>query len=417
MRIRNIGIFFTIMMFMILGLTIFLFSKSSTDRRNMVDYSERMGAVISALQDSSDTDAIQAKYDCVIIFRDDAMYESRLMSVIAADDVVMDYEKDGMPVAKVAFPGKADHYEALRHATMLVISGIITGVLAAGYLVLILLYNQYERPFHKLQNFAQNVARGNLDIPLKMEKNNYFGAFTESFDLMRTELKAAKESEYRANASKKELMAELSHDMKTPIATIKASSEVMYTTLACGRSREPQYYLDKLSVVIKKADMMNQLIDNMFHATLEELQTLKVNATEQSSAVVSQILKDQQDYIGIHFEHEVPEMLVYIDTLRFGQVVDNIVNNACKYAGTDLFADYMEKDNGLLVKLYDKGPGADEEELALLTQKFYKGRNGKSQNGAGLGLYLADYFMQQMGGSFSCYNENGFVTELFLRKV
>ena len=110
-------------------------------------------------------------------------------------------------------------------------------------------------------------------------------------------------------------------------------------------------------------------------------------------------------------------MLVYIDTLRFGQVVDNIVNNACKYAGTDLFADYMEKDKGLLVKLYDKGPGADEEELALLTQKFYKGRNGKSQNGAGLGLYLADYFMQQMGGSFSCYNENGFVTELFLRKV
>ena len=62
-------------------------------------------------------------------------------------------------------------------------------------------------------------------------------------------------------------------------------------------------------------------------------------------------------------------------------------------------------------------PGVDNEELILVTQKFYKGRNGENKNGAGLGLYLADYFMKQMRGSFNCYNDKGFVIELFLSKV
>ena len=83
------------------------------------------------------------------------------------------------------------------------------------------------KPFKKLQSFAVNVARGNLDIPLKMDKNNPFGAFTESFDIMREELAAARQSEYAANRSKKELVASLSHDIKTPVASIKAVSELM----------------------------------------------------------------------------------------------------------------------------------------------------------------------------------------------
>ena len=77
-----------------------------------------------------------------------------------------------------------------------------------------------------MKDFAERIADGNLDIPLKMDRQNLFGAFTESFDIMRTELKKSRIAEANANESKKELVAKLSHDIKTPIASIKAASEV-----------------------------------------------------------------------------------------------------------------------------------------------------------------------------------------------
>ncbi|HKM00196.1 MAG TPA: histidine kinase dimerization/phospho-acceptor domain-containing protein, partial [Mobilitalea sp.] len=136
------------------------------------------------------------------------------------------------------------------------------------------------RPFRKLQNFARHVAEGRLDLPLEMDKGNRFGAFTESFDLMREELGKARENERIANQSKKELVASLSHDIKTPVASIKAVSEVMY-----ARAKE-EYDRKQLETINAKADQINTLITNMFNATLEELQELKVTATEQSSQIL-----------------------------------------------------------------------------------------------------------------------------------
>lgn len=405
------------MMCILLGITVFIFNKDSNDYSDMVDYNKRFNGVIEAINGGQNLGSIEKKFGCTIIYHDDVVYKSLLMSAIADESIIMDYEEDGSIIAKVVFPGNVSHSNEIRHTTMRMIIGILVGMLVIGYIVLAFLHFQYERPFHKLRNFAQNVARGNLDIPLKMEKDNYFGVFTESFDLLRVELKKAKENEYKANTSKKELVAELSHDMKTPIATMKATCEVMYASLERNRDLDPTYYQDKLSIIINKTDMINQLIDNMFHTSLEELQTLKVNATEQQSTIIQQILNEQQDFIGIKHSCEIPEMLIYIDILRFRQVVDNIVNNANKYAGTDLYINYIEKDNGLLIQIRDRGPGVDDEEIILITQKFYKGKNANKQNGAGLGLYLVDYFMQKMGGSFHCYTDNGFVIELFLLKV
>lgn len=140
------------------------------------------------------------------------------------------------------------------------------------------------RPFRKLKDFAKHVAAGNFDIPLEMDRGNQFGAFTESFDLMRDELAKAKESERLANQSKKELVASLSHDIKTPVASIKAVSEVMML--------EPlsQDDLSQLKVIDCKADQINTLITNMFNATLHELQVLSVTVTELPSTVLKDFI-------------------------------------------------------------------------------------------------------------------------------
>jgi signal transduction histidine kinase len=106
---------------------------------------------------------------------------------------------------------------------------------------------------------------------------------------------------------------------------------------------------------------------------------------------------------------DAPPCLLYIDRLRLSQVFDNIFNNSYKYAGTAMKVQYDFSGDYLAVKIVDFGPGVPEEILPLISNKFYRGENAQGISGSGLGLYLARYFIEQMGGGF-CYEnhvENG----------
>ena len=155
-----------------------------------------------------------------------------------------------------------------------------------------------------------------------MEKGNFFGAFTESFDIMREELRRARENEYLANVSKKELVAELSHDIKTPVSAIKAVCEVLEIKAKNADT------LEKLGIIAAKADTIDHLAGNMFHATLEELEVLKVEPKEERSTLIPDMFKELKYYGDIRLENEIGECLVWMDKLRMEQVINNIVNNS-----------------------------------------------------------------------------------------
>jgi nitrogen fixation/metabolism regulation signal transduction histidine kinase len=138
-------------------------------------------------------------------------------------DTIVDITSDGVTVGKVVFHNDTENIMRQNRTSLIFASAItiITLLLIfAGYTFY--LHITLLRPFRKMQSFAHQIAAGNLDIPLNMDRNNLFGAFTESFDLMREELHRARENERTADKSKKELVASLSHDIKTPVAYIKA---------------------------------------------------------------------------------------------------------------------------------------------------------------------------------------------------
>jgi signal transduction histidine kinase len=264
------------------------------------------------------------------------------------------------------------------------------------------------RPFHKLKVFAQHVAEGNLDLPLTMDRENMFGAFTESFDLMRDELNKARENERLANQSKKELVASLSHDIKTPVASIKAVSEIMQVKSSDEEEKE------QFNTIIEKADQINALITNMFNATLEELQELKVTVTEQSSQLIYGLIK-KADYYNQVTISGISECIIVVDLLRLSQVIDNIIQNSYKYAGTSIEVTSSIQCRYLEITLKDFGKGVSEEEKPLLFHKFYRAGNSEGKSGAGLGLYISKYLMEKMSGEIECENvEDGFVLRLKL---
>lgn len=253
-------------------------------------------------------------------------------------------------------------------------------------------------------------TEGSLGKLPGVQKHNFFGAYTESFDLMREELKRAREGEYQANLSKKELVAELSHDIKTPIATIQATCEVLNL-----RTREEDTR-KKLTVIQSKADTVSRLVDNMFHATLEELTVLKVEPEEVNALEIQQMFQNYEGCGEIQCRNEIMPCLLVADKIRLEQAVDNIINNSLKYAGTKITVTFREEQKGVCIQIRDEGPGVSKEELAMITGKFYRGSNAKGKAGSGLGLYLSRLFLEQMGGGLECSLQEGFVVELFLKK-
>ena len=358
---------------------------------------------------------LEDEYDCYIVLTSEDQYESENSLYIKKGYSVFDYTSNGEILGKIAFPAREKEFEARRDNEKKVMIQILIIAMAAGLTLLFFVWYFFVRPFRDLKVFAEHVSKGNLDLPLKMRKHNYFGAFTESFDRMREELKKSSEREIEADRSKKELVAELSHDIKTPVATIQATCEVMEMKY---KDKDPDIN-EKVAIIKSKATSVEHLIDNMFRATLEELEELKVEPREESSLILGDMLSELQFYGTVEQKNEVPQCLISVDKLRLEQVINNIAGNSFKYAGTPLKVEFISDEKMVHMLFMDRGPGVPEEEISMLTTKFYRGSVASGKDGSGLGLYLASNFMERMGGGLEIRNRDGggLVVEIVIKKV
>ena len=290
---------------------------------------------------------------------------------------------------------------------------LLTYLLLAAFLLICFLYLYFSliRPFQKLTYFAKNISNGNFDAPLPMDKKNIFGAFTESFDVMREALAEARRNEQLANQSKTELVASLSHDIKTPTTSIKIITELLLVTAKDEALRS------KLNTIYMKAEQIETLINNLFHASLEELGELSINTADEQSLVLYDLIKNAEYGEQQITVDTVPPCIVRVDLLRLGQVFTNIIKNSHKYASTPIHIHFAFIPGFLQINIDDFGPGVKEDEIAYILQKFYRGTNAtlKKKEGEGLGLFIAKSLMNKMNGDIECVNrQDGFTVKLFI---
>lgn len=333
-----------------------------------------------------------------ILFESDENISDSINEAIRHRDTILNIEIDGNIVGKIIiYNNSIEVFNAQKQIIIIVLAVAIALQCAAVFAFASYLYLSIIRPFKKLKGFAERVSSGNLDIPLEMDRGNIFGAFTESFDIMRSELKKARLAEAKAQQSKKELVAKLSHDIKTPVASIAAVSEV---GLAITESEIDKKRYEQ---IVLKANQINALVTNLFTATLEELQQLAVTPSDLESKELKKMLENS-DYLKRSIIPEVPECLVYVDKLRLQQVFDNIFANSYKYAMTDIKVNVGREDNYLYIIIEDFGGGVPKEELPYIKEKFKRGSNSNKSEGAGLGLFISDYFLKEMHGELKVEN-------------
>lgn len=344
-----------------------------------------------------------------VIFRTKQGLSESINAAVIHRDTILDITIEDTAVGKIIiYNDSIQILHSQKKKTVILLIIAIAVQFAACAIYLTYLRHTIIRPFQKLKGFAESVAGGNLDIPLKIDRQNIFGAFTESFDIMRTELKKAKIAEARANAAKKELVAKLSHDIRTPVASIKATAEV--GAAIAPNKKTQQSYND----IIHKADQINTLITNLFSATLEELTQLQVDPVDLKSSEIVGLL-ERADYYHYARIPDIPDCLVWADKLRLQQVFDNIFANSYKYANTKIDITVSILDDCLAVKIEDYGSGVSDEELPLLKEKFKRGANSRDIEGAGLGLYISDSFMKEMRGELVIQNgQNGLAVTVFI---
>ena len=267
--------------------------------------------------------------------------------------------------------------------------------LAAGFLLLLALLMWINArvlvPFRKLERFASRVAGGDLSAPLEMDRGNTFGAWTESFDLLRTELAASREREAAAQASKEALIAQIGHDLRTPIATISATAELLQLTEDSPAARE------RLQVIQSKSSQVDRLVSDLFRAHDDEIAALNVTPTDLGTDEVEVLLREA-DHRRLMDIAPLPAVLIRADRLRLAQVIDNIVQNSYKYAGTPIRMTGRVEGDSLRLSLTDAGPGVEADETGLIFARGQRGRNAAGTPGQGLGLFTCAQLMERMGG-------------------
>ena len=375
--------------------------------------------IYSITENYGDTSKYNTQLDYVIIGNDgeliyktkDGLSES-VNEAIKTRGLILDLTVDGKKVGKVIFDYSMDEQLTDVKSKIIILFAII-GMLQIVILVIWYIYIRKNiiSPFKKLNSFAARVAEGNLDMPLEMDKGHVFGAFTESFDLMRSELKKARIAEKKASDDKKEMVAKLSHDIKTPVASIKSTSEIGMAITKEERAKE------MFGVINSKTDQIKSLVDNLFTSSVQDITEIDVNPGMQPSDIISGLIKNS-DYLKRSGSFVIPECNVFIDKLRLQQVFDNIFMNSYKYADTAISVNPELTGDYLVIRIADEGPGVKEEELPLLKEKFRRGSNASDKDGAGLGLYLTNYFMEKMDGQLGLRNlDKGFEVSVYIRVV
>lgn len=272
------------------------------------------------------------------------------------------------------------------------ITGLVFLTVILGYVYVAIL-----RPFDKLQKFAGEIAKGNFDLPLEYERSNYFGNFTWAFDSMRMEITKARSCEKEAIENNKTVIATLSHDIKTPIASIRAYAE----GLEANMDRTPQKREQYLSVIMKKCDEVSKLTNDLFLHSLSDLDKLKIEKEEFElcgflTETVSEIAAEQND---IRLQKPGFSVLVDVDKNRLTQIVENLINNARKYAKTEIDISVESEGESVRIHFRDYGAGIPDADMPFIFDKFYRGKNCGKEQGSGLGLYIVKYLLDKMGGS------------------
>lgn len=288
------------------------------------------------------------------------------------------------------------------------------------------IYRSVAAPLVKLKRATNNIKEGNLDFIMEVDGDDEFAELCRDFEEMRKRLKESTEEKIILDKENKELISNISHDLKTPITAVKGYVEGIMDGVADTPEKMDRY----IRTIYNKTTEMDHLINELtFYSKID---TNRIPYTF-SKIRVNDYFDDCVEELGLELEvkgielvydnHVDEDVVIIADGEQLGRVVNNIISNSTKY---------MNKSHGIIqlrvkdvgdfiqVEIEDNGKGIAAKDLTYIFDRFYRtdvSRNS-SKGGSGIGLSIVKKIMEDHGGKVWATSREGIGTIMYfvLRK-
>ena len=267
------------------------------------------------------------------------------------------------------------------------------------------------QPLKKIYIATEKMREGNLDYEIDYDHKDEIGRFINGFNLMRTDLKNSKRKQEQLEKNRKELIASISHDLRTPVATIKGYVEGLQDGIVKDEKMQQKY----LNVIKTKTDQLDHLIEDLFDISNLELNEFPMEKeTVQSKSYFHPLFQQmkmdvEQKGVTLLVNEPIKNVELLIDTSRIEQVVTNLIDNAVRYGGTSITIDTRLNDHFFVVSVRDNGKGIPTNELQHIFNRFYRVEKSRSREhgGTGLGLAISKAIIEAHDGDLTVESELG----------
>ena len=277
------------------------------------------------------------------------------------------------------------------------------------------------KPIKQMHKSAKEILKGNYLEYVNYDYHGEIGEFSHDFEVMRDSLVVAREKEENIKRAEKELLACISHDLKTPIANISGYCEGIID----GVVKEEKDIKRYIGIILKKSRVLNKLLDDILELSKAEINQMTINKKEVYSKDFFQELLEEVSMdvaaSGKQFilKTEIPNIIINLDEEKITQVINNIISNAVKYTNDDgiIAMSFKRLTDGLEIICEDNGIGIGQEELKLVFNKFYRSDKHRNQNipGSGLGLSIAKYIVEMHNGNIELFSEKNIGTKVIIK--
>jgi len=287
-----------------------------------------------------------------------------------------------------------------RSGTMIAMNCILGILLIALCSVFAYIWRNLIKPFGSLNDVPQELARGNLAVPLPEQKSRFFGKFTWGVNLLREKIEDDRKKELSMQRDKKLLLLSLSHDIKTPLSAIKLNAKA----LARGIYSDEEKRRSAAESINARADEIEKFVSEITKAASEDFMSFEVT---QGEAFLSQIITKisaryapQLSISGTEFViHKYDDCILSCDADRLTECLQNLIENSIKYGdGRRIEISFDKMDGCELITVTNTGCTLEEKELPQIFRSFHRGSNADKIQGNGLGLFICKRLMSLMGG-------------------
>ena len=287
---------------------------------------------------------------------------------------------------------------------------IIVGIVVVMTIILALILSHFIiKPIKKINDESKNLAKGEYD----KSKVNFK---IKEFDELNNTLDKANEDISKADKAKKELLANVSHDLRTPLTMIVGYGEMI-------RDLPEENNESNINVIIDEAKRLSTLVDDLLDISRIENDNIKLNKKEVSlNDLLTNTYHQYEKYCeaqNVKFELKLSEdKIVSIDEARIKQVLYNFINNALNYNDKDnqlIILGSEIIDNKTRVYVYDNGEGISDKDINNIWDRYYKvdKLHKRSHIGSGIGLALSKQLLEAHNIKYGVESKVGEYTKFY----